>query len=403
MMGCEAPHHCALKKMPKEITHCILAERAAHTMAASANSRKKAVGQEIYFLFEKHPELLYFGSISPDIFFYDIKLPWEFGVKHRGLVWGDVIHGTDGENTLKHVFGMLHILQSADLQQQLTPGRALTHEEKNGLTLFVLGYLTHVALDTVMHPLVYYFSGNYYAHEYRERLRAEARHRAIETVLDLYNLATIDSDLRKYRAMKKMALPKKWRDLVLSLYTLALRRAWPELTERQFGNVAAKTAREHPLFTVALRGYKKEILFNRIFQNPRLARLGLWYNKKKHDALHAHSSLLYPAQSYHEYRDLDNDNQLLSFAALKTYRDPVDDREKNVNAQHLTKKAIARSHAFFRAAWLYAQGHITEDAAARTLKGYSLNHGRLNTRTDAMRHFNPIPVNGNFELTRDTP
>ena len=44
-----------------------------------------------------------------------------------------------------------------------------------------------------------------------------------------------------------------------------------------------------------------------------------------------------------------------------------------------------------------------EDAAARTLKGYSLNHGRLNTRTDAMRHFNPIPVNGNFELTRDTP
>ncbi len=389
--------------MLKEITHCILAERDAHTMAASTNPRKKTIGQEIYFLFEKHPELLYFGSISPDIFFYDIKLPWEFGVKHRGLVWGDVIHGTDGENTLKHVFGMFHILQSTELQQQLTPGRALTHEEKNGLTLFVLGYLTHVALDTVMHPLVYYFSGNYYAHEHRERLRAEARHRAIETVLDLYNLASINSDLRQYRAMKKMALPPQWRDLVLSLYTLALRRAWPELTERQFGHVQAKTAREHPLFAVALRGYKKEILFNRIFQNPRLARLGLWYNRKKHDALHAHSSLLYPAQSYQEYRDIDPDNNLLSLSGLKAYRDPVDDREKKIHPQHLTQKALARSHAFFKTAWLFLTGAISEDRAAQTLKGYSLNHGRLNTRTDAMRHFNPLPVNGNFELMRDTP
>jgi len=167
--------------------------------------------------------------------------------------------------------------------------------------------------------------------------------------------------------------------------------------------VQAKTAREHPLFAVALRGYKKEILFNRIFQNPRLARLGLWYNRKKHDALHAHSSLLYPAQSYQEYRDIDPDNNLLSLSGLKAYRDPVDDREKKIHPQHLTQKALARSHAFFKTAWLFLTGAISEDRAAQTLKGYSLNHGRLNTRTDAMRHFNPLPVNGNFELMRDTP
>lgn len=388
--------------MPKEITHCILAEKSAFAMASSRNRHKQTIGREIYFLFEKHPELLFFGSISPDIFFYDIAMPWEFRVRHRGGLWGDLVHGTDGENSLAHVFEMFDILRSGELQQQITPGRILTHEERGALTLFVLGYLSHVALDTVMHPLVYYYSGNYYAHEIMEKLRSESRHRAIETVLDLYNLARIDSDLRRYKALKKMTLPARWRDLVLSLYTLALTRAWPEHTHREFGDLpAALPAREHPLFKVALRGYKKEIFFNRIFQNPRLARLGLWYNRKKNDALRAHSSLLYPAQSYQEYLDLEGGN-LFRLTGLTSYRDPVNDRPKKIDATRLNMKCVARTQAFYRVGWLYVSGQISRTKAEMTLKGYSLNHGRVALRTDAMRHFAPLPINGNFEYIEET-
>jgi Zinc dependent phospholipase C len=384
--------------MPKEITHCLLAERATHAMAASTNAYKRKIGGEIYFLFEKHPEPLYFGSVSPDIFYYDIRMPWELRIKHRGLIWGELIHGTHGENSLAHVLEMLEILASPELQKPLMPGRALTRDERGALLLFALGYLSHVALDTILHPIVYFLSGNYYAEDRAEKLRAEARHRAVETVFDLYNLDGIGSDLRQYRALRKMALPARWRDLVLGFYSLSLVRAWPNLARDEFdaqGDIPLSIYK-HPLFKVALRSYKKQILFNRIFQNPRLAHWGLIYNRRRADSLHFNSSLLYPARSYAEYQN-GNRGQLFSVTDVREYRHPLDNSLHPVDRKQLTAKIFARTHAFFRSAWLFGNGQISRIAAERVLQGYSLNNGKVGVRTDAMRFFDPVHINGNFE------
>lgn len=385
--------------MPKEITHCLLAERAAHTLAASRNPLKRSVGREIYFGFEKHPQLLYFGSVSPDIFYYDIRMPWEFRVAHRGLVWGELIHGTEGENSLAHVLSMLDILREPDLQRPLTTeGRPLKDEERGALLLFALGYLSHVALDTILHPIVYFFSGNYYADDRAEKHRAEARHRAIETVFDLYNLDTVGSDLRQYRALRKMTLEGKWRDLTLAFYALSLIRAWPELAREEYGKKGdiPRDMRTHPLFKVALRSYKKQILFNRIFQNPRLARWGLGYNRRRADSLHYNSSLLYPARSYAEYQN-ENRGRLFSIADLTGYRHPLDNRLLPIVHRRISAKVFARAHAFFRTSWLYVAGKTSRTATERVLKGYSLNNGRVGVPTRAMRFFEPLAINGNFE------
>lgn len=385
--------------MPKEITHCLLAERAAHTMAASQNPLKRSVGREIYFAFEKNPQLLYFGSVSPDIFYYDIRMPWEFRVAHRGLVWGELIHGTEGENSLAHVFAMLDILRTPELQRPLTAdGRLLSDEERKGLLLFALGYLSHVALDTILHPIVYYYSGNYYANDRAEKHRAEARHRAVETVFDLYNLDTVGSDLRQYRALHKISLPPQWRDLTLAFYALSLVHAWPELARKEYGSAGENTRnmRKHPLFKVALRSYKKQVLFNRIFQNPRLAHWGLGYNRRRADSLHYNSSLLYPARSYAEYQN-ENRGRLFSVADLTEYRHPLDNRRYPIHHRRLSAKVFARTHAFFRAAWLYTAGKRDRAATGRVLRGYSLNNGRVGVPTRAMRFFNPLAINGNFE------
>lgn len=383
--------------MPKEITHCILAERAAHTLAAATTERKQKVGREIIFLSEKFPQLLYFGSIAPDIFFYDIKLPWEVRVRHRGLVWGELIHGTDGEDSLAHVFAMLDILRDRSLQGDITGGRTFSTDEHDGLLLFVLGYLSHVALDTVMHPIVYYYSGNYYATDRREKLRAEARHRAMETVLDLYNLAALDSDLNRFRARKKVTLPQEWQDLVLAFYARSIIRAWPELAGAEFGiaGTAELDIRKHAFFKVVKRCYKKQNRFNRLFQHAGVARSGLWYNHRRKDKLHFNSSLLYPAASYREYLAA-NKGKRFKISDLKSYRDPVSNREKAISPEHLTKRALARAQAFYRAAWYYA--HETENItqARRVLKGYSLNNGRVGVPTRAMQYFSPLAIDGNF-------
>ena len=382
--------------MPKEITHCILAERAVHSMAASSSPRKQATGAEIYFLYEKHPELLYFGSVAPDIFFYDIKLPWEIGVKHRGLAWGELIHGTHGEDSLAHIFEIFKILKDPEAQA-IVRGRSFSDGEKQGILLFALGYLTHVALDTIMHPIVYYFAGDYYARDRSEKLRAEARHRAIETILDLYNLESIGSDLGRYKAMRKMALPREWRDLVLGVYTLSLLQAWPEKSRELFGDSGAKpgSIRLHPLFKAAARGYKKQILFNKIFQNSGLARSGLWYNRRKKDKLHFNSSLLYPARSYREYERRHPESHF-RITDINTYSDPLDNRTRAVRPGALRRRSLARSHAFLRTAWLFAHGSIDEKAARRVLKGYSLNNGRVGVPTGDMKFFAPLAIDGNF-------
>lgn len=367
-------------------------------MAASANAFKRKIGREIYFLFEKYPEPLYFGSVSPDIFYYDIRLPWEFRIKNRGLIWGELIHGTHGENSLAHVLAMLEILNDAKAQAPLSPNRTLTREERGALLLFALGYLSHVALDTILHPIVYYYSGNYYAEDRAEKLRAEARHRAVETVFDLYNLDSVGQDLRQFRGLKKISLPRQFRDPILGFYTLSLLRAWPNLARDEFGAAGAIPANiyKHPLFKIALRSYKKSILFNRIFQNPRLAHWGLGYNRRKDDALHSNSSLLYPARSYAEYQN-GNRGQLFSVADIRDYRHPLDNRQIIINRKKITAQIFARTHAFFRSAWLFANGGISRSEAERVLKGYSLNNGRVGVRTDAMRYFAPLPLNGNFE------
>lgn len=383
--------------MPKEVTHCILAERAAHTMAASSSRRKRSIGTEIFFLYEKHPELLYFGSVSPDIFFYDIKMPWEIRVKHRGLIWGELIHGTNGEDSLAHIFKIFEILGSGDLQKAVH-GKIFTDREREGIVLFVMGYLTHVALDTVMHPIVYYFAGDYYAKDKSEKLRAEARHRAIETILDLYNLDHIRSDLKKFRPMKKMVLKGAWRDLVLKTYSLSLILAWPELAKKEFGEFLpnADVMASHPLFRAALRGYKKQMLFNKIFQNASFARWGLWYNRRKMDALHFNSSLLYPARSYEEY-EFSHPESHFRISDVRAFRNPLDNRESLVRPEAVRRRVVARAHAFMRSAWLFAHGEIPEARARLVLKGYSLNNGRVGVPTSDMRYFAPLAIDGNFK------
>ena len=56
------------------------------------------------------------------------------------------------------------ILQNENLSEKLLRKneKSLTADQKDMLMAFALGYLTHAAVDMALHPLVYYFSGNYY-------------------------------------------------------------------------------------------------------------------------------------------------------------------------------------------------------------------------------------------------
>lgn len=384
--------------MPKEITHCLFAEKAVYSLAASEFPVRRAAGRELLFLFEKQKEALLFGSVAPDIFYYDIAVPWEKTGTANGALWGDLIHGARGEDTLRHVREMLRVLKEPPLQAPLTGGRALSRDEHSLLMLFVMGYLAHVALDTLLHPFVYYYSGNYYAEDEREKRRAEARHRAIETIYDLWNLERFGTTLAKYRPRARIYLRDAPRYLVLGLFSLGLLRAWPNVAEKEFGSgELPHDIRQHPLFGMAHRSYKKQLLLNKMFQSRSVARFGLWLNARRKDALQANSSLLYPAATYRQYLAKAG-KEALMVESFRDYRDPVDNRQLPFSPRRMERRILSRTEGMYRIVWSYLTGTLSDALLARRLRGISLNNGRTGVPTNSMRFFSPLAIDGNFRF-----
>ena len=94
---------------------------------------------------------------SSDTFFYASKKP---------LMESRVLHGKDGSPTNEAVLNVL--------DQGCTP-RDLA---------FVLGYLTHCALDIVFHPAINALAGDYYDSDPLRRRSSVYLHRQLETSLD---------------------------------------------------------------------------------------------------------------------------------------------------------------------------------------------------------------------------
>jgi hypothetical protein len=143
--------------MPKENTHLWFARRL--WKQARHPSKNAVADHSSLELIQAHPLFFSLGSIIPDAFFYHPL--------SRGRRMARVLHGSD-PRTRTESFGRM---------------AAWARKEESGRDkAFVLGYLSHVALDRVMHPVVDALSGK------RPRSSSTgqsiALHRLVETALD---------------------------------------------------------------------------------------------------------------------------------------------------------------------------------------------------------------------------
>lgn len=143
--------------MPRELTHWTLLERASQSSEIPL----------IRKLFLENRELFYLGAMLPDAPFF------HRGGGGPGSQLADVLHGEKGEDTFAIVRGAL-----VQLEKEQDPLMA----EKYLALLF--GYTSHLVCDWTFHPMVYFFTGNYYARDKAARMRAQTAHRLFETHLD---------------------------------------------------------------------------------------------------------------------------------------------------------------------------------------------------------------------------
>jgi hypothetical protein len=145
--------------LPKEITHWHLGVEALKGSAPLYSRMKENSLFESAFLL---------GAVSHDSpYFSDPFIPGAEDI-------AELLHGKHGEDTFMIVRNLFRT------------GMRFEGEARYVHYYFALGLLSHIILDSVVHPLVYYVTGDYYAKSKKERARARTAHRNFESILELY-------------------------------------------------------------------------------------------------------------------------------------------------------------------------------------------------------------------------
>ncbi len=378
--------------MPKEITHMLLADEIAGAAAKTPG---------ITALVKKYSHEYYFGSVGPDFLYYDIALPFDNKKNPRGIPWADTIHGAEAEDTMAHLAAVLRILRDEKLNHRITAnGQPLSVNEKEMLLAFALGYLTHAGLDMELHPVVYYYSGNYYDKHPEAQKDSVTRHRVIETVLDLYVLKFYQKRFMRYRIAKLMKVKKKNLQLIMALFTLALRLAYGRKTkplEEGYSEIEiSDSIRKDPLYKTCLRSYKKHRWLAAGFQNRFLARFVIWLNRQTNNKLSEYSSLCYPARSYDQYLKRGFAFQIED---IKDYTHPFTGKSQPLILENKFKRIIGRSRRMLNAYYSAYSGIITIKEMRNVITGASLNNGKLDAPVRKMVHYKPLDVTGSFRAS----
>lgn len=335
--------------MPKEIAHIHFAELIASEVRVDLQS-----------LLKQHPTLYSFGAMSPDLYYYDLALPTDRkgpGYR-RGEHWGEILHGRDGQNNMLHIINALQALQNS----KDVAGRPLSRGDREKELIFICGYLTHVAADTIFHPYVYSISGNYYHPDKTEKIKAEARHRLFETCMDHHILKERNEKLRTFCPEKMSRINGS--EKILQSYASAISQAYSQSSEN--------------IEPVTRRSYKKNRWLLKLFQNRSMLSFLLFISHKLNKDISTTANLFYAEDLIRER---------ISFDELPDVPHPVTGQTIPGNWKQLVKETTARGVKFLNSAMALASAEITKEEAEETLRPLSLNNGMERMPNTTMVHY----------------
>lgn len=288
--------------MPKENTHLRFAHEVLHSCPDPRMLRDVSGRISHYYL----------GSFIPDTFFY---------ASRESLVdISEVLHGKGGTLTNEAVISVLdHARDARDIA-------------------FILGYITHCALDIVFHPVVNALAGDYYDKDPAKRSRSAYLHRRIETCLDIRT----GNRLRIY----DLTRPGLIRGL-----------AYEDFIHTRFA--APKQSLRRTLL--------RQLLFNRLFASPAAyAAVSLLFGL---GVLHARETLsLF-------YSNVKNGNTCIQEPI--TYSESGTGTERQVYPSMLFTRARDKALAMMLAAYGYTRGSVSLEQLLEAIPGENLSTGEI--------------------------
>lgn len=294
----------------KENTHLYFAEKVFDCLE-NKNLKK---------ILEKNFDYYVLGSVFPDIFYHNKKT----------AEISQIIHGRELEKTNELIFDFLNYAKKKQDEKSLA---------------FALGYISHYVLDSRLHPVVYFLTGNYYDKDQTKRFSAMLRHRQLETFWDK-------------KITKEFSLCKKIK--ISSLYDLGLSDIVFEkygINKKTFIKIFKQCKMNNKLF----RNYMVYILF--IF----LTKVGLYKNKT------VNGFFLFTKNK--ELKNLSDDLD---------YRDLITGEYKKDNLFDLMKKAEFHSKDLLESAYDYYLGKIGILELEDIIPGVSLDTGKIDFSVESI-------------------
>ena len=296
--------------MPKENTHLhfaygLLEEFQGHDI-------RKDVSEYI-----RHYLL---GSIIPDTFYYGNS------ASLRRI--SESFHGKDGNPTNTTI---VQVLDNARDKKDIS---------------FILGYISHCALDITFHPVIYYLSGNYYDESPEKRARAVYLHRHLETCLDL----DIKNSMRMHRLIRiKYLEGLVFEDIISQKFKVPIKSLRHSLRRQITYNVLFTINAAYHLAKLA----SKTGLFNDTSQ------LGLFYG----DAVY--------------------DEQIPSMIEVA---DLIEGRQWTTTINELFSNARTLAKSMMEAAYGYKIKSVSRDEMLHAIPGLSLDTGKLGVSASSIRY-----------------
>ena len=367
--------------MPKEISHILYADllrdKISHTLFQES--------------VRSYPRAYYYGAIAPDTFYYDILLPGE--KPPSGEEFAEALHGRDGGHSQLPIL----LFIKAYREKISHPFFSWEEEEKKLLISFFSGILTHMALDITFHPVVYYFAGNYYAENKEEKYRAQAIHRALETVADLYFLSKRRGHtLKTFRASSWWKLSSYEKEKIAHAFTFFLKLAYgvgdlPSKENRELSfEEADKITFSDSLIKKFYRAYRKHRIAHKLFQRVFLGRILHFFTPSfSFQAISMYSSLFYPAKSYKDWIPI-------RLERIRFYKDPVSGKRISYHEEGRIKRALALGREFIISLVKGVEGEVSLEALKKVFRGYSLNTGYPLSSIHSMKYFYYLPEGGSF-------
>ncbi|OGD68253.1 hypothetical protein A2996_01100 [Candidatus Campbellbacteria bacterium RIFCSPLOWO2_01_FULL_34_15] len=294
----------------KENTHLYFAEKVFDCLE-NKNLRK---------ILKENFDYYVLGSVFPDIFYHNKKTS----------EISQIIHGRELEKTNELIFDFLNYAKEKQDEKSLA---------------FTLGYISHYVLDSKLHPIVYFLTGNYYDKDQTKRFSAMLYHRQLETLWD--------KKLTKGFSLCKKVKISSLNDL--SLTNIIFEKY--EINKKTFISIFKQCKINNRLF----RSYMTYLLF--IF----LIKVGLYKNKTVDGFF-----------LFTKNKNLENISNDLS------YRDLITGEHKKENLLDLMKKTELYSKDLLESAYEYYLGKISILELERTIPGVSLDTGKIDFSVESI-------------------